>query len=122
SVTDENGAIVVLDPAAHGIGDANACGDASHDAGGHAQVAKNRVELRVREASEPLLGDQVLALTGLQLVDDLGTPRSLDAVRAVSRTWLQAQPPVGKGGVRIVRFQDVGDIHYGPPCDPKAVG
>jgi hypothetical protein len=30
----------------------------------------------------------MLVLTGLQLVDDLGTPRSLDAVRAVSRTRL----------------------------------
>src|SRR5262245_18893105 len=90
-VADKDGAIVVLDPAAHGVGNANACGDACHDAGGHTQVAKNRVELRVREASETLLGNQMLALTGLQLVDDLSTPRSLDAMRAVSRTRLQAQ-------------------------------
>ena len=85
-VADKDGAIVMLDSAAHGVGNANACGDVCHDAGGHIQVAKNSVKLRVREASEPLRGDQMLVLTGLQLVDDLGTPRSLDAVRAVSRT------------------------------------
>jgi hypothetical protein len=80
----------------HGVGNANACGDACHDAGGHTQVAKNGVKLRVREASKPLLGDQMVVLVGLQLVDNLCTPRSLDAVRAISRTRLQSQPPIGK--------------------------
>ena len=64
-VADKDGAIVVLDPAAHGVGNADACGDACDDAGGHALVAKNRVKLRIREASEPLLSDQMLVLTGL---------------------------------------------------------
>ena len=33
-VSDKDGAIVVLDPAAHGVGNANACGDACYNAGG----------------------------------------------------------------------------------------
>ena len=56
-VADKDGSIVVLDAPAHGGGNANACSDACHDAGGYTEVAKNCVKLRVREASEPLLGD-----------------------------------------------------------------
>ena len=120
-VADDDGAIVFLDPATHGIRDANACGDTCHDARGHTEVAKNSVELRVRKASEPFLGDQVLTLMRLQLVDDLGTPCALDTMRAVSSTRLQPQPPVGEGGVGVIRLQDMRHVHYGPPCGPEGI-
>jgi hypothetical protein len=42
-VADKDGAIVVLNPAAYGVRDADTCGDACHDAGGHTSVAKNRI-------------------------------------------------------------------------------
>ena len=63
-VAYQDHAIIVLNAATHGVGDADACGHACHDAGGNPQVAKDGIEWRIGETAKPLLCHNVLPFTG----------------------------------------------------------
>src|SRR5687767_10618428 len=73
-ILDQDHPIIMLDPAAYSCRHADARGDTSDHAGGHAHGAEDGVERRVREPPEAFLDDQVLAGPGLQRVDDLRPP------------------------------------------------
>src|SRR5712691_5452119 len=73
-IFDYDHAVIVLDPTADCGRDADTGGDARHHAGVYIHIAQNGVERRVREATETLLDDEMLAFPGLQLIDDLRTP------------------------------------------------
>ena len=81
-ILDQDHPIIMLDSAAYGRRHADARGDTSDHAGGHAHGAQDGVERRVREPPEAFLDDQVLAGPGLQRVDDLCPPGAPDDERA----------------------------------------
>src|SRR5215831_1626408 len=90
-IADQDHPIIVFDPATHCRRYANASCHAGNDTGGHALIAKDRVEgCAWREATKAFLDDQMLAFPGLQFVDYLGAPRSLHAMRAVAVCRLES--------------------------------
>src|SRR6516164_4003538 len=120
-IRDQDHAIIVLDPAAHGRRYAHTSGYARYDAGGDTQVAQDRVERRVREPTIAFLDDQMFTVAGFELVDDLRTPAALDDEGAVPAVR-QPEAPIGKLRVGIVGLQNLSDIDDGPTRLAESIG
>jgi len=63
-IFDDHHIVIVLDAAADCVGDANAGRNAGHHTSVHVHIAEDRVQRRVREATETLLDYEVLAFMG----------------------------------------------------------
>src|ERR1700761_669004 len=83
-VADKDRSIVKFNPAAHGIGDADTGRDTGDDTGGDPFSPEDCIERCVGEAAETLFGYEMLALVRFELLDDLGPPRPLNAMRLVA--------------------------------------
>src|SRR5215472_3078480 len=53
----------------------------------------------------------MLAVLGLQIIDNLCSPRPLHTMRAVAARRFDADTPVGKSGVRVVVLQHMREVH-----------
>ena len=88
--------IIVFDPAANRSGHANASGHTRDDTGVDVQIAEDRIEGGAwRKAAKAFLDDQMLAVSRLQLVNDLRSPGSLDDEGAVAARWANSNAPYG---------------------------
>src|SRR6516165_4514800 len=103
AIADQDHPVVVLNPAAHRRGHANACSDPRDDTSIDAQVPKNCVEGCARcESAKAFLDYQMLPVPRLQFIDDLCSPGALHTMRLVAAPWFDANAPIRKGRVGIV--------------------
>jgi hypothetical protein len=63
----------------------------------------------------------MLVFLGLQVINDLCSPRALHTMSAVAAARLHSQTPVRKRGIRIVGLQRVRKIHDWPFCRSERI-
>src|ERR1700733_6837671 len=117
-VPHQNHTVVVVYATAYCCGYTDASGHAGNDAGRHAHISENRIERGIRKATEALFDDEMFALAGFEIVHDLGTPGALDNEGAIA-AGRAVDSPIGNLRVRVVRFQDMGEVDYWSPGGPE---